>query len=249
VYSPFKSFVLRCLHLPERPPDPPAGGYRVVRIFRASPKWLRYRLVLWWIGAVFAFLFLFSGAIGTAFAGKPGISVLLLLVIALEVVGLFFSYFCVRIEYDLRTYVVTDRSLRVREGAFVFKEMTLTYANVQNVQVLQGPLQRMFGIQDLRVDTAGGGASNKHEGKGAMGHSVTLAGLENAREVRDLILSYVKVAGGGSGLGDLDDRETHARGSASGTMPASASVVEALRALRESAQALRQAAEKRARAS
>jgi hypothetical protein len=143
--------------------------------------------------------------------------------------------------------VVTDRSLRVREGAWVFKEMTLTYANVQNVQILQGPLQRMFGIQDLRVDTAGGGGGMKHEGHGAMGHSVTLAGLENAREVRDLILSYVKLAGGGSGLGDLDDRETHARAPSSATSSASAPVVEALRALRGSAQALRLSAEQRAR--
>jgi hypothetical protein len=108
----------------------------------------------------------------------------------------------------------------------------------------------LFGIQDLRVDTAGGGGSMKHEGQGATGHTVTLAGLENAREVRDLILSYVKAAGRGSGLGDLDDDSEHApQRRSSAALPASAAVLDALRALRASAQALRQSAEQRPRPS
>ena len=38
---------------------------------------------------------------------------------AIVLAFLLFAGFCLRIEYDLRTYVVTDRSLRVREGAGV----------------------------------------------------------------------------------------------------------------------------------
>jgi membrane protein YdbS with pleckstrin-like domain len=246
VYEPLKALVLRCLRLPARPPDPPAGGYRVVQVFRASPRWLRYRFVLWWIAAGMTMLGLSVGVLATLVARKPIISAVLLLVLCAEIVILVFSWFCVRIEYDLRTYVVTDRSLRVREGAWVFKEMTLTYANVQNVQVLQGPLQRVFGIEDLRVDTAGGGGGMKHEGQGDTGHNVTLAGLENAGEVRDLILSYVQVASRGSGLGDLDDPE-HAQSTSSASLPASAAVLEALRALKGSAQSLRQSTERRTR--
>lgn len=245
MYEPLKALVLRCLHLPARPPDPPAGGYRVVQIFRASPRWLRYRFVLWWIAAGVSLFGLSIGIAVTLIASKPIGAVILFVMMLAELAVLVFSWFCVRIEYDLRTYVVTDRSLRVREGAWVFKEMTLTYANVQNVQVLQGPLQRVFGIQDLRVDTAGGGGGGKHEGEGS-GHNVTLAGLENATEVRDLILSYVQVAGRGSGLGDLDDPE-HARSISASSLPASGAVIEALRALRGSAQALRQSAERRTR--
>ncbi len=246
MYESLKALILRCLHLPARPPDPPAGGYRVVQIFRASPRWLRYRFVLWWIAAGMTMFGLAVGILGTLVARKPIVAAVLMLVVVVEVVVLVFSWFCVRIEYDLRTYVVTDRSLRVREGAWVFKEMTLTYANVQNVQVLQGPLQRVFGIQDLRVDTAGGGGGMKHEGQGAAGHNVTLAGLENAGEVRDLILSYVQTASRGSGLGDLDDPE-NARTTSGSSLPASSAVIEALRALKGSAQALRQSAERRTR--
>ena len=247
MYGSLKGLLLRFLRLPERPPDPPAGGYRVVQVFRASPRWLSYRLVFWWIAAAFTALVLFFVMIAALIEGEPWVALIVFLAGLLDVAALVFTWFCVRIEYDLRTYVVTDRSLRVRQGAFIFKEMTLTYANVQNVQVRQGPLQRLFGIQDLRVDTAGGGGGMKHEGAGATGHSVTLAGLENAREVRDLILSYVKLAGRGSGLGDLDDPE-HALRRSSTVLPASPAVMDALRGLHSAAQGLRQSAEGRLRA-
>ena len=36
-------------------------------------------------------------------------------------------WFLLRVDYDLRYYVVTDRSLRVREGAWNVREMTITY--------------------------------------------------------------------------------------------------------------------------
>ena len=37
-------------------------------------------------------------------------------------------------------------------------ETTISFENVQNVEVRQGPLQRYFGIADVVVQTAGGGA-------------------------------------------------------------------------------------------
>lgn len=237
--------VLAFLRLPERQPDPPPGGYRAMQVFRASPKWLSYRLLLFWMGAALAAAALSAAMIASVVsvqiwaAGVVGVVSLAVFVV------LAFTWFCVRVEWKLRTYVVTDRSLRVREGAWVFREMTLTYANVQNVQVLQGPLQRVFGIQDLRVDTAGGGGTMKGEGHGTSGHSVTLAGLENAHEVRDRILAYVKVAGRGSGLGDLDDPE-HARG-ATTAIAATPDVLDALRGLKGSASALRTSVERRTR--
>jgi len=243
VYSGLKSAVLNFLRLPERPPDPPRDGYQSVQVFRASKRWLSYRLVLFWLGFGLLELFAFAMTIGSLFANEP-IATVAIVLSAIGLALLFaFTWFCVRIEWDLRTYVVTDRSLRVRQGVWTFKEMTLTYANVQNVQVTQGPLQRLFGIEDLRVDTAGGGSSGSGKGHESTGHNVTLAGLENAREVRDLILSYVKVASRGSGLGDLDDVD-HAQRASSFE---STAVVDALKSLRTTTRALRASVERRTR--
>lgn len=243
MYSALKTALLGFLRLPERPPDPPTDGYASVQVFRASKRWLSYRLVLFWISFGMLELVALVMTIGSLFAGKPVATALIVLAAIGLSLLLAFTWFCVRIEWDLRTYVVTDRSLRVRHGAWIWKEMTLTYANVQNVQVTQGPLQRLFGIEDLRVDTAGGGGSSSGKGHQATGHNVTLAGLENAREVRDLILSYVKVAGRGSGLGDLDDPEHASMGS---RLDAPA-IVDALKSLRATTQSLRASVERRTR--
>jgi len=245
VNGALETTLLGFLRLPARQPDPPAGDYRSMQVFRASTRWLAYRMLQFWLAAAITIgglLFVFVALMSMS-RNLAGWFVMFLVLVA--ILGLAFVRFCVRIEWKLRTYVVTDRSLRVREGAWTFREMTLTYANVQNVQVLQGPLQRLFGIQDLRVDTAGGGGIVKGEHRGTNGHSVTLAGLENAREVRDLILSHVKVAGRGSGLGDLDDPE-HAPIAAT-TRIDSPDVIDALRGLRSSAATLRTSVERRTR--
>lgn len=242
MYALWKKSALGFLRLPDRPLDPPAGGYAHVAVFRASPKWLSYRLVLFWFAcAIVAFTLFFAG-IATLVSGQWWATVLVALGACVLSAVFVLTWFCVRIEYDLRTYVVTDRSLRVREGAWVFKEMTLTYANVQNVIVEQGPLQRLFGIEDLRVDTAGGGASGGKEGARDSGHSVVLAGLENAREVREMILAYVKLRTSGSGLGDNDDPDHAASARA-----ATPEFLLALRGVQASTRALRTALERRTR--
>jgi uncharacterized membrane protein YdbT with pleckstrin-like domain len=140
----------------------------------------------------------------------------------------------------MRYYIVTDRSLRVREGAFIVKEMTLTYANIQNLRVVQGPLLRLFGIWHLQVDTAGGGAVQKGE-PGSNAHRVRMAGIENAHEVRDTIQRHLRQRGVSAGLGDPDDRDDDAPRA----MASSPEVLEALRALKRATSALRAATQTR----
>jgi membrane protein YdbS with pleckstrin-like domain len=59
------------------------------------------------------------------------------------------SYVTIRLDYEFRWYKTTHRSLRIREGVWLVREMTMTYANIQDISVSQGPLQRLFGIADL----------------------------------------------------------------------------------------------------
>lgn len=241
MYTPLRSLVVRCLRVPAAPPVPPAGSYASVQVFRASPRYLTYKLLLFYVGCVVGSAAMLVALSATLIAGKYWATALILGIAA--VIGFFASlnWFAVRIDYDLRHYLVTDRSLRVREGVWIFKEMTLTYANVQNLRIVQGPLQRAFGISDLLVDTAGGGASGKHERGGAGGHQVRLAGIENARDVRDLILGYVRQFNRGSGLGDLDDVEHRSQRAASAAPAPSAELVQALRGVHDAASALRHA--------
>jgi membrane protein YdbS with pleckstrin-like domain len=94
----------------------------------------------------------------------------------------------VRVDFELRHYLVGDRSLRVAQGAWKREEVTLSYANVQNLEVTQGPIERLFGFRCLTISTAGAEATPGGENS----HLVKLVGLENADEVRALILGMLK---------------------------------------------------------
>ena len=234
IYEPFKRALLGLLKAPLEPPETPAGSYASVQVFKASPGFLRYHLL--GVAVLAAFLFVLWLVIGgVILASEEPLALLLLLPLG----GLFaiivaLKYVSVRIDYDMRYYVVTDRSIRIREGAFIIREKTLTHANVQNLNVVQGPLMRLFGIKSLAVDTAGGGASAANGGQTRNQHRFELAGIENATEVRDLVLSYLRKRGADSGLGDLDDaRRANAMG---------AEALELLREVRGAAARLRAAA-------
>jgi uncharacterized membrane protein YdbT with pleckstrin-like domain len=101
--------------------------------------------------------------------------------------------------------------MRLREGLFSVREMTMTITNVQNVSVSRGPLQGLFGISDVVIQSAGGGSGtglNKPIGVHAL-HTAHFRGLTNAEEVRDLVMAQLKRARD-AGLGDRDDQNTSA---------------------------------------
>jgi hypothetical protein len=120
-----------------------------------------------------------------------------------------FTYALVRLDYELRWYMVTDRSLRIREGLGKVREMTLSFANIQQITVHQGPLQRLLGLANVEVKTAGGGghaASPNGESTGTEAwHSGVFRHVDNAAEIRDLMLDRLRALRD-AGLGDHDDR-------------------------------------------
>ena len=125
----------------------------------------------------------------------------------------------------------------MREGVLLIREMTITFANIQNISISQGPIQRLLGIADLRVDTAGGGAQKKDsEGKENL-HGVRFRGVNNAEEVRTLINTRVRELRD-TGLGDHDDEPAKTTALAD-----SASLVSALREVAAEAKSLRNAAD------
>ncbi len=238
MYSLLKTTVLRLFRAPMDPPAPPSGQHATVEVVRAAPRFLSYRLLgVGCLGLVVAFAAALSFALG--FAAPP-------LWIVSALVALLFGplvalqYFAVRVDYDLRYYVITDRSVRVREGAWKVTEKTITFANVQNVRVEQGPIERLFGFSNVRVETAGGGMAQAGQHAVAVSHGVVLAGIENASALRDSILAHVRLRTDG-GLGDTDDRASAATSLASAGWPEER--VAALRELADSAAALRRVAQ------
>ncbi len=224
--GPLARLITRFLKVPPQP-EPPMGSPGSVRIFNAASGYYHYRLVLWvfaqigtLIGLVVGLAFL---AGGIEFAAVPiGREIAMLLEavgVGLFLVQLPLSFLMIRLDYRYRWYMITDTSLRIREGLMTVREKTMTFANIQNLSFRQGPVQRVFGISDLQVRTAGGGADVAGESKKELAEALNMhigyfRGVDNAEEIRDLILAQMHGMRD-SGLGDPDEPAHAASGAAS----------------------------------
>jgi putative membrane protein len=63
------------------------------------------------------------------------------------------------LSWRATTYTVTGNSFRLRQGVFQKNERTIPLEHVQSVDTVQGIIQRAFGVVEVRIETAGGGAS------------------------------------------------------------------------------------------
>jgi membrane protein YdbS with pleckstrin-like domain len=159
------------------------------------------------------------------------------------------TYAIRRLDFEMRWYVVTDRSLRIRTGVWSVQEITMSFANLQQVEVSQGPLQRLLGLADLKVQSAGGGdvPAGKHGHADSL-HIGYFHGVDNAHEIRDLIQERLRRFRD-SGLGDPEEVGRRVpsppeRGAESAPYPLSATdddVLAAARELAAEARALRTA--------
>jgi len=215
MYNSFRQFCERLLRIPADP-EPPPGDEASTRLFRAAPNYYKYLLCVALLRIlVFLFVIVVALVIPTAIAefqlakdGNKWASIFWLVPLAAILLYLLLSAFglaVVRLTFEKRWYLVTDRSLRVREGVISIREMTVNFANIQNISVSQGPLQRILGIADLRVDTAGGGGGSPRGERVSQNlHTAWFRGIENATDVRGLIqdrLRHLK----DSGLGDHEE--------------------------------------------
>ncbi len=229
--------ILALLAISERP-EPPPGSGEALRTFRASRRFLHYSVLAWFpkqLAALIGLLFslAFFGAFDQPFLRAEGwerfierLGDVEVTVIPIELPSVFlyvemfavvafvgqlvFTGALLKLSWELRWYMVGDRALRIREGLWFLREQTMTIANIQTMIVRQGPVQRLFGISDLEIHTAGGGAGAGSEGESESKksglHVGRLRGLEDAAALRDEIHARL-VRHRGAGLGDADDAE------------------------------------------
>ena len=196
------AFFTQWFLVPEEPPLLAGADDRDVRAFRPAEGFLRYLKFFFWIGLVAFDGVLFLGWI-ILLVNVPWLGIILTLPIwFIMIVPDVIAYIAIHLRYDTTWYVLSDRSMRIRRGIWIIHETTITYDNIQNVSIRQGPLQRYFGISDVLVETAGGGASTgSGENATVLGHAGLLEGISDAEEVRQLILDKWQESRS-AGLGD-----------------------------------------------
>lgn len=209
-----RDWLLKVLRVPRQPTVP--AGATTIRIFRAAPSYFRYRLALWGLaqlgvvtGLVVGLFFLYNVQQSIT---QPAVIFVVRAAEAIAwitfIVQLPFSLAALRLDFDMRWYILADRSLRIREGVMSLHEKTMTFANIQQITIRQNPLQRLLGIADVQVRSAGGGGSassgGKHPHIGEGMHEAFFRGVDNAEEIRAAIRDRVRQHRD-AGLGDADE--------------------------------------------
>jgi membrane protein YdbS with pleckstrin-like domain len=208
-YAQVWNVLKRWFKVPAHPPSLPVELPQDVMSFRPAEGFLRYLKFMFWLVLV-----VFDGAILVGWLiiliAVPWLGVTLAVPAAIvAILPDILAYVAIHLRYDTTWYVIGRRSLRIRRGIWVINETTITFENVQNIHITQGPLQRYFGIADLLVETAGGGSGGHGEGEFALSsHVGMIEGIDNAQELRTLILGRIRPANT-AGLGDEDDDDQH----------------------------------------
>ena len=225
-----KDEVLRLARVPAQP-HVPEGAQESVRVFNAGRNYFALRLILWGLGNAAAALGLVVAAGLSFILSLPPLVRTIWLAAEAGVVGVLvasipITYFLQRLNYEMRWYIVTDRSLRIRSGVVWLQEMTMTFANIQEIHVNANPIERWLGLANVEVRSAGGGGSDEH-GARSSGHVGTFAGVDNAEAIRDLLVERLRVYRD-SGLGEktVEAREPLA-------LSAAREVLQETRALRD----------------
>lgn len=103
-------------------------------------------------------------------------------------------YFLAKLTYRFWRYELTEDSLKIEKGIIWKKYIAIPYDRVQNVDIYRGPADRILGLSDLHVQTAGySGTSYGHRKRGISSEG-RLPGLapEIAEQIRNRLIKRAK---------------------------------------------------------
>ncbi|MBN8693219.1 MAG: PH domain-containing protein [Bacteroidetes bacterium] len=75
-----------------------------------------------------------------------------------------------------------NKHLKFSKGFILHIEKTIPLENIQDLSFIGGPILRSFGLTMIKVETAGGGGAHQS-------NMMSMIGIENAEEFKNLILS------------------------------------------------------------
>lgn len=222
IYRGVWLILVQCFRVPEGPPILPDAMAGSLDVFHPSRRLLSYLKAYFWIGLLvidlgivigWAAIWWYNSTLGW-FLAIPA----LLVAVVPDIV----AYIAIHLRYDTIWYAVSSRGLYVRRGIIVISEHTITLENIQNVSVCRGPIEQLFGIATIIVETAGA-SSGDGESSIMVGNKTIMVGLDNADDLRELLMSRVRTSLS-AGLGD-----DAARTRTDGWFPVDLELLEAIR--------------------
>ena len=111
-------------------------------------------------------------------------SVLPLFVSVLLVVVLAFSLLWVALYNESITYHLNKTEMTWKRGVWFRRTGIVPYNRITNVDIVQGPLMRLFHISNLKIQTAGASADGNPE--------ISLVGIREPEPLRAVIMDFVR---------------------------------------------------------
>jgi membrane protein YdbS with pleckstrin-like domain len=151
------------------------------RVWRAKAS-LQAVLLIWLCGFFVIFLDLTFGTF--CYTG-------LLLIITF--IAILISSYWAHLFYNSYQYYITDSEIVVESGVLFHRKTIIPLRRIQNVNVVQGPIMRIYGVKSILIETAGGvvyqqsaAGTNLAEGQLAAPEDADALADEIMRRVRQL---------------------------------------------------------------
>jgi membrane protein YdbS with pleckstrin-like domain len=201
IYRGVWKWVSSLFKVPAAPPELPSLPGDTPRSFHPSRAYLRYLKLYFWIGALAIDVLILLAWLAILIANPPVAALLAIPALGLAVLPDILAYVAIHLKYDTMWYVMNARSLRCRRGIWTIVEHTITFENVQNVDIRRGPIQHFFGIWTIVIETAGA-AETERSSHFAGGNKAIMEGITSPEAIRNLIMERVRRSRG-TGIGEL----------------------------------------------
>lgn len=151
--------------------------------FKPSPQFKKlyytYLILAFLIGILtwYILILIFAPFVITLFISIP---ILIILII---------SIYWIQKYYDTIFYKLTEDEIIWRRGVWFKSTGIVPYNRITNIDIIQGPISRKFGIASLKIQTAGYSAPSGGYGKLA---ELRIDGVKNFEEIRELIMRKIR---------------------------------------------------------
>ncbi len=115
-------------------------------------------------------------------------TVILGLLISIPAILIFVSYWIPK-YYDTMLYKLTQNEIVWRRGVWFKNTGIVPYNRITNIDIVQGPVSRSFGIASIKIQTAGYSGPS---GGGGMLAEIRIEGMEQFEDLRELIMGFVR---------------------------------------------------------
>ena len=163
--------------------------------FKPVSRFKRYNLIVVSL-VVFILWLCVAWLIPVMESGVVNFIIVAILVLSLLVTVVWNSLYYVSIVYHLN-----ETEMTWKRGVWFRQTGIVPYNRITNVDIVQGPLMRIFRISNLRIQTAGYSAQNVAE--------IRINGIEEPEPLRELIMGFVRSKGSAAAATGGEESESH----------------------------------------